>query len=148
GTFFDPIVGETGIAYTVRLEDEGRTLRVRVTRVGYTGEVVSGSTAPVIRPTLAAETVTISGTPQVGQTLTAVTTLTDVSFHWQVLDGATWRAIPSATGAAYTVESSVNMGMGTGVINIIGRPLRVRVTRTDYLGYLIGGPTAPVSSSP
>ena len=133
---WNTISGETGITYTVRADDVGRTLRVRVTRTGYSGEVFSGSTAVVTIPPLDG-TVNITGNMQVGQTLTANTSLTNVSFQWQRFSGGSWITISGATSSARTLTS-----------DDANQILRVRVTRTGYSGYVLSGSTVPIAPTP
>ena len=54
-------------------------------------------------------TVSVSGTAQEGQTLTA-TANEGVSYQWQVLVGNNWTNIGGATGATYLVPQVAMMG--------------------------------------
>ena len=67
-----PIAGATGSAYTLQAADVGYVITVTVTRAGNSASVTSLPTAVVILPPLTG-TVSITGTPQEGQTLTADT---------------------------------------------------------------------------
>ncbi|MCU1517759.1 MAG: hypothetical protein JWQ75_2480 [Pseudarthrobacter sp.] len=70
------LIGEASAAtYTVRTGDAGQTVTVKVTgtKTGYTtASMTSAGTAAVAAGTLAAPVPTITGTPAVGSTLTAV----------------------------------------------------------------------------
>jgi len=118
--------------YTVQQGDLGRTIRVVVTRAGFSGSVIGGPTAPVTAPELTGS-VRIDGIAQVGETLTANTTNLSgtgtLSFQWQV----GYTAIPNATNRTFTVRQED-----------LGRTIRVIVTRAGISGYVIGGPTEPV----
>src|SRR5262249_45317230 len=82
-----------------------------------------------IAPTLS---VTVSGTAQEGQTLTATGIANDsdavVTYQWQSLTGSTWSNISGATASTYTATEADE-----------GHQLRVVATSTDSDG---GGTTA------
>ena len=131
------IEGATESAYTLTTADEGKTIKVRVTftdRGGYAESLTSEATAVVtnndsVSNTPATGLPTISGTAQVGETLTADTSGIDdadgldnvtFSYQWIASDADT----AGATGDSYTlVEADV------------GKTIRVRVTFTDRGGY-------------
>ena len=132
------ISGATGSSYTLTSSVQGKAIKVRVT---------SAATAAVAAPpnSPATGTPTISGTAQVGETLTAATTavadadgMTNAAFSYQWLsDGA---EISGATGASYTLTSSVQ-----------GKAIKVRVTFTDDAGHdesLTSSATAAVAAAP
>ena len=124
------IDGATGSSYTLTSNEQGKMLRVRVTftdDASNAESLTSAATAQVeARPnTPATGLPTISGTPQVDETLTADTSgisdddgLTNVSYSYQWIAGGL--DIDGATGSSYTLTS-----------NEQGRMLRVRVTFTD-----------------
>ena len=145
--------GATGDSYTLVEADVGKTLRVRVTftdRGGYAESLTSEATQAVtnndsVSNTPATGLPTISGTAQVGETLTADTSGIDdadgldnvaFSYQWIASDADT----AGATGDSYTlVEADV------------GKTLRVRVTFTDRGGYaesLTSEATAAVAAAP
>ena len=120
------ITNATASTYTVADEDAGRTILVRVTftdDVGYQETLTSEATEAVdyaVQPqranTPATGTLTISGTAEVGATLTAITSaiadadgLVNASFDYQwerqVLSADAVTDIPGATGATYEVTS-------------------------------------------
>jgi Ca2+-binding RTX toxin-like protein len=134
GTTWTNLSGATGSTYTAAETDEGHALRAVATFVDDTGQSVSAtsnSTAAVtdIAPTLS---VTISGTAQEGQTLTAVPVANDadavVAYQWQSLSGTTWSNISGAISATYVVAEANET-----------HALRVVATSTDSDG---GGASA------
>jgi hypothetical protein len=130
------IAGATFRRYTVQQADVGHRLRVRVTAANPEGAASATSNATAIvqaapaRPRNSAPP-TISGTPQVGQTLTASTgswtgqqPLT-FSYQWRRCDatGASCADISGATGKTYAVTSADQ-----------GNTLRVRVSARNSAG--------------
>ena len=107
------IAGATGSGYTLATEDEGKTITVTVSftdAAGHQETRTSAATAAVAAAANSRATgvPTISGTAQVGQTLTADTSgiadedgLDNVTFSYQ------WMAddvnIQGATGSSYTL---------------------------------------------
>ncbi len=137
------ITGATGSTYTLVSADIDKTIKVRVsftddegfsesltsaattTVVGILEGTFTGEPAPVIWNNPATGAPTISGTAQVGQTLTASTSgisdpqgLTNVSYNYQWLADDT--DIEGATSSTYTVQTTDN-----------GKVIKVRVTFTD-----------------
>jgi hypothetical protein len=118
------IAGASGTQYTLVTEDAGSTVRVSVTarnRYG-SGTARSAATAVVLASQAPANTAlpTITGTPQVGQTLTASTgawTGSPTAFGYQ------WRRCDSAGAATYTL-----------VVADSGSTIRVAVTATNAYG--------------
>ena len=112
GTDDADIAGETGSTYTLVDADQGQTIKVKVTFTDDAGNdesLTSAATVAVLaRPNRAAAGLpTISGTPQVEQTLTADTSgisdedgLSNVSYTYQWIAGGT--DISGATGTSYT----------------------------------------------
>ena len=114
------IGGATGSTYTLVDDDEGRTIKVRVTvtdDVGNETTLTSAATEAVEakRNTAATGRPIISGTVRVGETLTADTTgigdadgLANVSYsyQWVVTDGGAYIDISGETGATYTLASA------------------------------------------
>ena len=127
------IPGATGASYTLADADEGLAIQVWVSFTDDAGNpeaLTSAATAAVdARPNNPATGApTISGTAQVGETLTANTLgiadenrLENVSFSYQWL--ADDEAISGATGSSYTLAD-------TGE----GKTIRVRVSFTDDAG--------------
>ena len=133
GTDDTDIAGETGSTYTLVEADQGQTIKVKV---AFTDDadndesLTSAATVAVLaRPNRAATGApTISGTPQVEQTLTANTSslsdqdgLSNVSYAYQWLAAGT--AISGATGSTYTLTA-----------NEQGDTIQVRVDFTDDAG--------------
>ncbi len=127
------IDGATSSTYTLQTTDSGKVIKVRVTftdDAGHDESLTSAGTAAVVAAnTPATGAPTISGTAQVGQTLTADTSgisdadgLTNVSYSYQWL--ADDADIDGATSSTYTVQSSDN-----------GKVIKVRVTFTDDAGH-------------
>ena len=114
------IGGATGSTYTLVDDDEGRTIKVRVTvtdDLGNETTLTSAATEAVDakRNTDATGRPSIGGTPQVGETLTADTSgigdddgLTNVSYsyQWVVTDGGGYIDISGETGATYTLVAA------------------------------------------
>ena len=126
------IQGATNADYTLADADEGRTVKVRVSFTDDAGNdetLTSGATDPVeaaIQPNSPATGApTITGSVQVGETLTADTSgiadedgLENVSFTYRWLADDT--AIQGATDATYTLADADE-----------GKAIRVRVSFTD-----------------
>ena len=113
------IQGATGATYTLADGDEGKAIRVRVSfadDAGFSESVTSAATAAVSAAPAAANSSatglpTISGTAQVGQTLTADTSaiadedgLSNVSYDYQWM--AAGYNIDGATGSSHTLTAS------------------------------------------
>ena len=129
GATWSNISGATGSTYTAVEGDEGHQLRVIATSsdadASGTTATSAATTAVIdIAPTLS---VTVSGTPQEGQTLTATAVANDgdavVTYQWQSLSGSTWSNISDATGSTYTAIEADE-----------GHQLRVVATSTDTDG--------------
>ena len=117
GNANEDIAGATGSSYTLTGDDEGTAIKVTVSfddDAGNTESLPSDPTGEVAaKPnTQATGAPTISGTAQVGQTLTADTSgiddedrLTNVvfSYQWVRNDGKADEDIQDATGSSYTL---------------------------------------------
>jgi hypothetical protein len=128
------IGGATSATYTITAADLGQELRVQVTGAveGYAATAASSAAAVVAGGILDPAVVTVSGSPQVGGTVTAHAApwTTEVAFAYQwLLDGS---PIRGATGTAYAPVASD-----------AGHVLEVRVT-----GTATGYQTASVTSAP
>ena len=132
------ISGATNDSYALVSGDEGKYIKVRVTftdDAGYEETLTSAATEAVMAADLNAPATgapTISGTAQVGETLTADTSgiadsdgLDNVSYsyQWVVNDGTTDTDISGETDAAYTL-----------VADDKGKTIKVKVTFTDDAG--------------
>jgi hypothetical protein len=129
GTAWSNIAGATNATYTAAEADEGHPLRVVATSTDSDGSGTTANSAATgsvidIAPTLS---VTVSGTAQEGQTLTANATANDadavVAYQWQSLTGSAWSNISGATNATYTAAEADE-----------GHQLRVVATSTDSDG--------------
>ena len=126
------IAGANSSTFTLTSDDEGRTIRVRVTFTDdedHEESLTSDPTAAAPLPnTPAAGAPTITGAAQVGETLTASTTgisdgdgLDDAAFAYQWL--ADDAEINGATASAYTLAGDDE-----------GKAVKVRVSFTDDAG--------------
>ena len=127
------IDGATGSSYTLQVSDAGKRIKLRVTFTDDANNEESltsaASSAVAARNFRATGVPVISGTGQVGQTLTASTSgisdangLTNVAYSYQWL--ADDAEIDGATSSTYTLQSSDN-----------GRIMKVQVTFTDDQGF-------------
>ena len=154
GTEDTDIQDATGSTYTVGADDEDKTIKVRVsfTDDGGTQETrTSDVTVAVaaIPNSAATGAPAISGTVQVGQTLTASTSnisdsdgLTNATFtyQWIANDGTEDTDIQDATGSTYTVGADDE-----------DKTIKVRVSFTDDSGHqetLTSAATVAVASAP
>ena len=126
------ITGATGATYTPAAADTGKAIEVQVSftdDAGNTETLTSAATAAVTAANSPATGApTISGTAQVGETLTASTTgiadsdgLTSATFTYQWL--ADDAAISGATGSTYTLVAAD-----------AGKAIKVQVSFTDDAG--------------
>ena len=124
------IDGATGSSYELMSSEQGQTIQVRVTFTDDADNEETLTSAATVAVAAAANREatglpTISGTPQVGETLTADTSgiadedgLTNVSYSYQWTAGGS--DIDGATGSSYTLTASEQ-----------GQTIQVRVTFTD-----------------
>ena len=131
------ISGETASTYTLVSADEGKAIKVRIIFTDDAGNdesLTSEATAAVaaIPNSVATGAPAISGTVQVGQTLTASTSnisdsdgLTNATFtyQWIANDGTEDTDIQDATGSTYTLAAADE-----------GKAIKVRVSFTDDWG--------------
>ena len=153
GTTDTDIENATAATYTLVTADEGKTIKVKVS---FTDDatnsqtLTSAATPPVTPPnTPATGAPTISGTAQVGETLTADTSgitdaegLTNVSYSYQWIanDGTTDTDIQDATDSTYTLTDSDE-----------GKAIKVKVSFTDDADHeetLTSAATAAVAAKP
>ncbi len=153
GNTVTEIADATAATYTLADDDEAKTVKVRVTFTDNAGHdetlTSTGLTVLAAPNSPATGAPTISGTPQVGETLTADTSaITDddghdgVSFTYQWLadDGNTVTEIADATAATYTLADDDE-----------AKTVKVRVTFTDNAGHdetLISAASAAVAAGP
>jgi hypothetical protein len=147
-----PIPGATASTYAVTTGDVGTTIRILVTATNAAGNVSDFSAATAVvqsanAPPANTSPPTISGTPQVGQQLTASpgawtgTQPINYAYQWQSCDsnGANCNPIVGATSAAYTAKTAD-----------VGSTLSVSVTGSNTPGSATAtsAPTATVQSVP
>ncbi|MDE0137640.1 MAG: hypothetical protein OXM57_14675 [bacterium] len=154
GNSDESIPGATGQTHTLTGDDQGKTIKVSVSFTdddGYSETLTSAATTQVSQPPNQAATglPTISGTPQVGETLSADTSgigdangLTGVQFadQWIRNDGNSDTNIPGATGQTHTLAPDDQ-----------GKTIKVQVSFTDDHGYsetLTSAATAAVGENP
>ena len=154
GTTDTDISGQTGSTYTLVTADEGKPIKVRVSFTddrGHEENLVSAATTAVQpRPnTPATGAPNISGTAQVGETLTADVSgiadadgLTSVSYSYQWIanDASADTDISGQTGSTYTLSD-----------DDVGKTIKVRVSFTDDRGHeenLVSAATTAVQPHP
>ena len=125
----------TGSVYTVQAADAGFTITVTVSRSDKAGSVESDYIGPITFPPLTG-TVSISGTAQVGQTLTANTTSLggtgDITYQWQ------------------RGETTIGTNSNTYIIQDtdVDSAISVTVTRNQNTGSITSLPTAAIIYPP
>ena len=154
GNADEDIAGATGSSYTLTEDDEGKTVKVTVSFTDDSGNTESLPSDPTgevaAKPNSDATSApAISGTAQVGETLTAnVTGIADedglenaeFTYQWIRNDGTEDADIAGATGDTYTPDE-----------NDVGKTLKVRVSFTndaDHGETLTSPPTAAVTAPP
>jgi len=134
----DANIGSNSSAYQVQSDDVGTAITVTVTRSGNTGSITS---APVIvtdpslpEPPALTGTITISGTAQVGETLTANTDSLGGSgtIFYQWKRGGT----EIGTNNSYTVQYAD-----------VGTAITVTVTRSGNSGSITSAPVVVIDNS-
>ena len=147
------IAWATERTYTLRDDDLNKTVKVKVSFTdddGYSETLTSNATGSVARPLNESPTglPTITGTPQVGETLTADTSgisdanglgKVEYTYQWIRNDGNSDTNIPSAMGQTYTVTSDDQ-----------DNAIKVKVSFTDDDGYsetLTSSATGSVATS-
>ena len=144
------IDGATNSTYTLSDDDEGKAIRVRVSFIDDAGNQESLTSVATVAVAAAPNREAtgqpaISGTPQVGQTLTAGTAgisdedgLENVSYRYQWIAGGS--DIDGATGSTYALTASEQ-----------GQTIQVRVSFTDDADNqesLTSVATVPVAAAP
>lgn len=134
------IASATLNAYTLQAADAGKRIRVKVsvTTASGNGSAVSAATVAVVPSApVSLTSPTVTGTAQVGYTLTAGTgtwtsaTTPSYAYQWQSCNGGSCSNIPGATSANYVI--------GAGYYNTA---IRVGVSASNA-----GGTTGPAYSS-
>ena len=155
---------ETGQTYTLIPDDEGSTFQVRVTftdDADYEQTLTSAATVAVARPPNTEPTglPAVTGTPQVGETLTADTSaiddadgLTNATFEYQWLHNQS--VVDANTGTSYYINVEVPGETGSTYELAPadkGRTFAVRVSFSDDRGHsesLTSGNTVIVAARP
>ena len=134
----EDITDETDATYTLTADERGKKVKVEVRFVDILGGEETRTSAPTatlagVPNTAATGAPTITGTAQVGQTLTASTTgiadangLTtpNYTYQWIRVDGTDEADIASANSSTYPLVDAD-----------LGKTLKVRVTFADDLGH-------------
>ena len=142
GATCNPISTATGLTYVPVAADVGFTLRLQVTATNTTGPSLPANSAQTAAVTAATGSVplntalpTVSGTAQVGQTLSGTvgswTGATGYSQQWQRCSGASCNPIGNATGLTYVPVAAD-----------VGFTLRLQVTASNT-----AGPSLPANSA-
>ena len=156
GSSVTEISGATGATYTLQATDEAATIKVQVSfsdDLDNEESLISAAVGPVAAAppvnSRATGALTISGTAQVGQMLTADTSgitdgdgLTNVVYEYQWLadDGSSVTEISGATGATYTLQATDEAAT-----------IKVQVSFSDDLDNeesLISAAVGPVAAAP
>ena len=160
GSMDSNIEGATGSTYTLRTEDQGKSIRVRASFTDSDGfaETLTSEATSVVEPpnSPAVGAPTISGTPRVGETLMAGTSgIADsngldnatFSYQWISRDGGTDSDIEGATSSTYTLRTEDQ-----------GKSVRVRASFTDSDGFaetltseatsVVAPPNSPATGAP
>ena len=157
GTSDSHIANAAGSTYTLVAADEGKTIKVKVSftdDAGHDETLTSEATDPVapLPNSPATGAPAITGTVQVGQTLTVDTSdigdadgLTTVSYSYQWIsnDGTSDSDIANAAGSTYTLVAADG-----------GKTIKVKVSFTDDAGHdetltsEATDPVAPLPNSP
>jgi len=118
-------VGTNSSTYAVVAADVSSSFTLRVTRAGYSGYIDS---LPLI-----SGSVSITGTAQIGQTLTASTTSLggsgDITYQWK-----RGSDVIGTNSSTYTIQSADE-----------GSTITVTVTRAGYTGSVTSSPTATIT---
>lgn len=145
GSIYTNVDGATSDSYTLSNADLSCYLKVVATGYGpYTGTVTSARSGPVANgATDITEISAISGTVQVGSTLTAgalTPTNATVTYQWQVLDSSTGNFMPisNATASTYLVTAAD-----------FSKTLRLAVTGSgSYAGIVYSTAVGSISACP
>jgi len=122
----DTLVGNNSRSYDIITADIGYSITVTVTRSGYSNSITSAPTGIVTKPDLPILDggVSIDGTAQVGETLTANTSLLggsgDIVYLWQrdeIVVGTESSYIVQADDAGYTITVTVSRANNSGNIS-------------------------------
>ncbi len=130
GSGFADISGATGLSYVVTSADLGAQIELVATSTDSDGSGTTATSAATATVT-SGLSVTVSGTAQEGQTLSASPSGSVTGYQWQSLTGATWSDIAGASSATYLVQEADE-----------GNQIRVHVTSSG--GSADSAATSPV----
>jgi hypothetical protein len=140
----EEIDGADGAAYVLTAADIGKYISVRLSRDGYAGVVIAKAAGPVEAaqiPELTG-TVTITGIPSEGETLTANTLNLDgtgaIHYQWLRLDDA------DDPSAAEEIDGADNETYDLTAADL-DTYISVRVSRDDYSGAVTAEPVGPAA---
>jgi hypothetical protein len=137
---FDDISAAISQTYSSVMADQGKYLRVSVSRAGYEGLITSATIGPVAPADLTG-TVTVEGTAKVGEVLTANTTglggTGALSYRWQRGDSS------SEAGLFVDIDAAANETYTLAEADL-DKYLRVRVSRAGYNGVITSAAAGPV----
>ena len=131
GTGFVDITGATGLSYVVTAADLGAQIELVATSTDADGSGTTATSSATATVT-SGLSVTVSGTAQEGQTLTASPSGSVTGYQWQSLTGSTWSNIAGASSSTYVVQEADE-----------GNQLRVHVTSSG--GSADSAATSPVT---
>jgi len=116
GSGFAAIAGATSLSYVITSADIGAQLEIVATSTDTDGTGTTTTSAATATVT-SGLSVTVSGTAQEGQTLTATPSGAVTGYQWQSFIAGSWTNISSATSSTYVVREADE-----------GNQLRVHVT--------------------
>jgi hypothetical protein len=142
-----PIDNATGLSHTVTTADAGQSLETVVTATNSAASTQATSAAyamPPVAPPSVGSMPSITGTPQVGQTLNAApgqwagNPAPSYSLQWQSCAADTCADIQGAVANSYLIAQT-DVGAALQVV--------VTATSTEGTGSASSGPTAPVTAA-
>jgi hypothetical protein len=142
------IPGATSNTYSIVFENTGKYLKVTAIGSGlYTGNVTSGATAMII-PAQAAPTATnvqVSGTAQVGETLTGSYQYNDINDDLEGVSAFRWLADTGALGEYEAITDAVSL---TYVVDasLFGHTIKFEVTPMAATGIFPGESVASIAT--
>jgi hypothetical protein len=160
GGIYSSIPGSsTGSTYTLVTSDAAMYIEVIVTGTGaYSGKVISAATSAVAAQTTTLTSVSITGTVQVGNVLTAVVVPSGatVNYEWMYfsLGNGQWQTINGAISSTYTpavsdVQRIIRVvAIGTGIYSGTVTSTSALVGPGPITDAAISGVTAPVTDEP
>jgi len=138
GTFNNITSNGTSSTYTLVTADQGKFIKVTVTRAGNLGSVTSAAVGAITFPALSGS-VSINNNTVVGQSLTATTTSLggsgNITYQWTRGDTASATTGTNiGNGASYTLTA-----------DDVGKHIRVTVTRSENTGSAVSNAVGPIT---